>query len=192
MQFINAYWSKKAPYAMPARLKFETSNEGYPHFHLGLMFVERQKYAMFIKHVQRFLWSNYKDDKPTGYSREKQYSFRLFAVPNVSDVNGKRLTGKALIDKYLDEPTKEKRTDGGNWVVDFEGFNAAEYLANCQDPDHKEKATKWLKKFIKKDWGEDGPPPLDRRFLGNLPDLDHVKKLWWYICRGGLRNFGKS
>ena len=188
LQFIDHFWKNKAIMAMAPRLKFEVSDDKqYPHFHLGLMFIDRQKYAMFIRAVQKFMSGKYKNEKPSGYSKEKGFSFRLFAVPYNEDVRGIRLTGKKLIDHYLDEPTKEKSTDGKNYTIELTGFNVAAEVKRLteRDPEYGDKLKKWLSKFAKYKWGEYGSPPLDKRFLGNLPNLDHVNKHWAYLCRKG-------
>jgi len=131
-EWITQYWSKKA-LSQPGfpRLKFETSNEGYPHFHLALMFTDRQKYATFTKDLQKYMLK-YKDDKPSGYAKEKQFSFRMFAVPTSETHNAKVLRGAALITHYLENPTKEKSTEGGNFVMEIEGFNAMQHIADLQ------------------------------------------------------------
>ena len=49
----------------------------------------------------------YKDDKPTGYAKEKEFSFRMFAVPTTQTLNAKVLRGAALINHYLENPTKQ-------------------------------------------------------------------------------------
>lgn len=122
--WIEAWW-KGRDLVKYFRVKFEVSNTGYPHFHLGMQFAARNKFRMFIRDLQKYLVTQYKDDKPVGYAREKQFSVRLFAVP-VKEVHGTRiLRGTALIDKYLDDPTKEKDTGGGNFVVEHEGYNVA-------------------------------------------------------------------
>ena len=131
LEWVRLYWVKVVSEPGMPRLKFETSNTGYPHFHLGMMFVDRQKYRMFIKELQKYM-RRYKDDKPTNYKKEKDFSFRMFAVPVVETHNAKVLRGAALIHHYLDNPTKEKSTEGGNFEVEIEGFNAVAFIRDKQ------------------------------------------------------------
>lgn len=123
-EYIEGWW-KGRDIVKYHRIKFETSNTGYPHFHFGLQLASRNKFRMFVRQLQDFLCKKYKDDKPTGYARDKQFSVRVFAVP-CKEVHGSNVVrGTALIDKYLDDPTKEKDTGGGNFVIEHDGYNAA-------------------------------------------------------------------
>lgn len=128
--WIEAWW-KGRDLLKYFRLKYEVSNTGYPHFHVGIQFTARQKFRMFIRELQKFLLQ-YKDNKPTGYASRSEigFSVRLFAVPCKEQHGTRVLRGTALIDKYLDDPTKEKRTDGGNFVIEHEGYNVTADIAD--------------------------------------------------------------
>lgn len=181
LTWVNAFWAQRAVYASdyPARLKFETSNEGYPHFHIGVMLQERTKFNMFVTRLQKFL-VQYKKDKPNGYDKNKEFSVRLFAVPTVETHNRRVLRGKALIDHYLDEPTKEKSVDGGNWQIEVEGFNAARHIEQEEDTVVQNKKRRWLAKYHKLVANGHDLPPLE--LLQNVPhgcqDFDQFVSRW--------------
>lgn len=160
LEWIDAYWRKTAVYDpdYPPRLKFEVSNTGYPHFHLGLSFQDRQKYALFCKHLRARLA---KMPKPVGYDPKVGYSVRLFAVPCVQEINGTKLRGGALIDAYLDNPVKEKSTAGASLSVEFEGFNAYAFIKECKSEELIERYKTFLKKWGKVDWKKMRQKELD-------------------------------
>lgn len=179
LQFVHRFWKDRAIYssALPPRLKFEVGNDGYPHFHIGLMFQERQRYGMFVKKLQTFM-SSYKKDKPNGYVKSKEFSIRLFAVPCTETVNQRILRGADLVNHYLDNPTKEKSTDGQNYQIELEGFNLPKFLEEVESDDKDDMRTYALKyqKFKRP------LPPLDERFgpgmLWNRPGLDRLADRW--------------
>lgn len=179
---INAYWQSFATYKADflPRLKFETSNEGYPHFHIALMFQERTKYREFIKSLQKYM-SQFKKDKPTGYDKTKEFSIRLFSVPIKESVNSKVLRGADLINHYLDNPTKEKSTDGNNFTLELEGFNAYACIEAVKDELEQAAMRAWLKKYHKlKSQGVDLPPLLSHVAIHNMPCFKHMETSWKY------------
>lgn len=180
LQFVNDYWKDKAVYhhTMPPRIKFEVSDDkSYPHFHIGLMFTERQKYAMFVRKLQQFM-KQFAKDKPKGYDQDKEFSIRLFAVPCTEQVNQNILRGADLINHYLDNPTKEKSTDGKNFQVELTGFNISRFISTLADP---EVASKYAIKYKK---SKLELPPLDEKYgplmLANRPNLEGVAQRWRY------------
>jgi hypothetical protein len=180
---IDQYWRSRATYdpGFLPRLKFEMSNTGYPHFHIGLFFTDRVYYAKFVKYVKRRLL---KFDKPPGYDPAKGYSFRLFIVPLKApdDFYGNRLVGGALMNRYLDCPTKEKDIGGGNFIVEFEDFNAYQYLKENEDSRYLKEMKVYLKKFAKVDWKKaraEEQAILDRQ-------TDHDRKRCRYTLDCGI------
>ena len=126
LEFTDQYWRSRGSIydpAFPPRLKFELSNDGYPHFHIGLAFQVKTGVVKYATAIRKYLA---KRPKPARYSKEKGYSCRLFAVPAKSPDHDTGLYGTALINKYLDSPTKEKSTEGKNFTInlDSNGFNA--------------------------------------------------------------------
>ena len=186
MAFTHQYWRTVWAYdpAYTPRLKFEISNTGYPHFHLALMFAcptpdKRPKFRMFWKKMRAMLSTTYGNHaKPPGYSHEKGYSFRLFAVPCTQHVNSKILHGGALMDHYLDEPTKEKSIDGQNFTIELDGFNAYDHIAQS-DPEVREAKNKWFLKYNRLLAKGVDLPPLD--MLNTIPhgcSHDHMINSW--------------
>lgn len=200
-QYIDSFWKGRAVLSYN-RLKFEVSNTGYPHFHLALQFTDRQRYGMFVRHLQNFLGKQFKHDKPAGYGREKQFSVRLFNVPCTEVVNGKQLRGVALVDHYLDNPTKEKSTDGQNYSIEFDGLNVAEeirdwrtdaqhlenrdpkslfYKSDCELAALKRAASDAMEAYAKayaRRQRYTDLPPLDKFLLHNRPSIDRVAEMW--------------
>ena len=193
---IYEYWRGKAIVDY-LRVKFETSNTGYPHMHVGLMFTSQQRMAMFVRQLQNFMWAKYKDDKPTGYAREKQYSVRLFNVPCMESVNDKVLRGTKLIDHYLDEPTKEKCVDGTNYTIEFDGFSIAAELHAWRDEAARgpvrdaagdahyalraaiaDRMEAYAKKYQAAQKRGVKLPELTKMILGNQPPIDRLAKDW--------------
>jgi hypothetical protein len=182
LEFVDAFWKGQAIYSssLPPRLKFETSNEGYPHFHIGLMFQDRQKFRMFVKKLQTFM-SRYKKDKPHGYDKAKEFSIRLFAVPCSETVNQKILRGPDLINHYLDNPTKEKSIEGGNYEIELEGFNISKFIEEADPVYDKAELRKYVIKYQK---SKLELPPLDDKIgpgmICNRPGLEGVATRWLY------------
>lgn len=197
LAFITQYWEGIAiPHPdMPFRLKFETSNEGYTHFHLALMFTERVKFSLFIRRLQKYM-SRYKNDKPPPYSKDKEFSIRLFQVPCKDTINGNTLRGPALINHYLDNPTKEKSTDGENFVVELDGFNVGHYITSIRNDasrfsdrgqsdlaksynDWADRTETFAKKYIKYAKSHD-MPSINLHIVGNMPDLHQCEQTWHF------------
>lgn len=162
--WINAYWHGKHPFSAPPRLKYEVSNDGYCHFHLGLPFADRgTTIGMFNKRLARYLNTTY--TKPKWGDPTKGFSVRFFRVPH-SEAG---LHGVQIIDKYLDHPTKFKSTEGGNFVLELDGFNAHEFLSH-----HPEAIPYWRKYSNSK---LDLPPP-GPFMLSNSPSIPGVASRW--------------
>lgn len=143
LKYLNDYWASIRTLQHPIRLKFETGSTGYKHAHFYLFFHERTKYAKFVKSFQQFLKSQF----PNSVDAESQFSVRLFAIPLQSKENG--LTGKALCDHYFDNPTKEKCTEGGSYVLDHDGYNFMEDINNEKNPKKKKQMIAFHKAWIK-------------------------------------------
>ena len=166
LHWVDEYWRKEgAAYQTMPRIKFETSNEGYQHFHIALYFQERQRFGMFVKRLQKWMSVTYKKEM----GRDKEFSIRLFQVPITEDINGKALRGEALINHYLDNPTKMKPTEGGNYTIELTGFNVHEYLK-----EHPEKLP-WYKKFCKQ---SASLPPISKMLISNSPSIDQLQHRW--------------
>lgn len=135
LEFVHDFWKNQYLFDVGfPRLKFEVSNDGYPHFHLALMFAvpshnKAPKYAMFARRMKNFLRAYQADKRSLGYDPKTELSFRMYAVPVVETHNAKVLRGAALMHHYLDTPTKEKSTDGKDFTIELDGFNVAQYLA---------------------------------------------------------------
>lgn len=181
MQFTHKFWQAKAVYEWAPILKFETGNDGYPHFHIALAFSIRQSMGLYWKGMRKFLSVEYANDKPKHYNPETGYSFRLFAVPTTGQqFNTKVLRGRKLVEHYLDEPTKEKSTDGKHYTLELEGFNAYKHIEEEPDEEIREKKRKWLLKYQKLVHKGVDLPPLD--LLQNVPhgciDMDQFASRW--------------
>ena len=55
-------------------------------------------------------------------------------------------------------------------------------FSRTSDPAVADAQQAWVNKFIKRKWGDNGHPPLDKRFLNNRPDLNHVEKMWGHVA----------
>lgn len=111
----------------PPKLKFEIGDTGYPHFHLGMFFKDREKYGMFIKRLQQYLLTLSR--RPDG----KAYSVRLFAVPLKQNTKCGTLVGPALVEHYLHYPTKIKSTDGVHDQVDLAEWSPYYSISTSND-----------------------------------------------------------
>lgn len=197
IEWITKYWQKRAITKTDPRLKFETSNDGYTHFHLALYFEKRQKYAMFTKDLQKYM-RKYKNDKPPGYDKNKEFSFRMYAVPTVETHNAKVLRGSDLINAYLENPTKEKSTEGGNFIMEIDGFNGLQHIKDkwetiptekTGDPIIDEyravvsKSIVEMKAYLLAWQKFKGPlPDLNRHILENRPKVAAVSARFSKIC----------
>lgn len=177
LSWIGDYWTGKAIVDpdMPIRLKFETSNDGYKHFHLAMMFTERVRFGMFVKALQKYM-RKFKN------GRHKDYSIRLFMVPYKESHNDNVLRGPALVRHYLENPTKEKDTGGGNFVVDIEGFNTGAYVKRLRDQGDITRAANveaYARKYMKYAKTHD-MPPVSWYILDNKPNLQECEELYKY------------
>lgn len=149
--YCRQHFTYRAEY--PPRLKFEIGDTGHPHFHLGMFFRDREKFAMFNRRLQIFLRT-----LPDQIQQGREYSVRLFSVPEGENLTGGACRGPALVDHYFDSPTKIKDTLGASAQVFLCGWNpyteiAEELHAAKQSeldldyslfgPDYKA----WLRKF---------------------------------------------
>lgn len=216
LKWVMAFWQKSGVvWEAPPRLKFEISDDKkYPHFHLGEKSVRRKPYAAFVNQLQVYM-KKYKDEKPSGYDKKVGFSITPFIVPcsEKTASSAKVLRGMALIDHYLDNPTKEKDTGGGNYVLEVVGFNAAEYIANERaeiaqlgDPEIVDKHTReyiklrlemvqrmtqWLSKYYKSSASSE-LVPLSKLLLESQPPLKNITKAREELikaCRPGPRFF---
>lgn len=171
LQWIDQYWRKEgAGYQTMPRLKYEVGNDGYQHFHIALYFQERQRFGMFVKRLQQWLGKMYKAD----LKREKEFSVRLFALPIKEDVNGVTLKGEALVNHYLDNPTKMKSTDGNNYTIELTGFNVHEYLK-----EHPHKAA-WYKQYSRH---AATLPPISKFLIDNSPSIPQLQRRWDLLAK---------
>lgn len=196
IQFTDEYWRTRASYDMdnPPRLKFETSNDGYKHFHLGLCLLDRQKWKHFANCLNAFLMRTYPRDPPT-----LGYSVTAFRVP-AQKVGALTLKGSALVNHYLDNPTKLKPTDGSNFTIELsDDWNIYRHITDyskrlscewcsvhspCPQCQWYIDETKALKKFAKL-WAtyfakSIDPPPLTYTLAASMcrnksPDLYRVE-----------------
>lgn len=196
LNFIHEYWTGRAIYHpdMPPRIKFETSNLGYPHCHVAIMWTSRQYLAIFNRRVQKYM-QRYKHVKPAGYSKELDFSFRMYQVPITELIGNRSLRGAALVNHYLDNPTKCKSTDGVNHTIELTDFNAGAYIVHLReladDPyesqfcDYKARATKaekWAKRYYAYCKTHD-MPDLIKTFhaLDDCPDLLNAERSWHFM-----------
>lgn len=154
------------------RLKFETSDTGYPHFHLGERSVNLKTYGGFISQLQKYM-RKFKDVKPTGYAHDKDFSIRVFRVPIVETHNSKVLRGKDLIQHYLDSPTKEKSTEGGSWTMEIPGFDPEGFIS-AFGAEAQARMNKYLSKYRRYAATHD-VIPLSSHILGNQPPLHRLE-----------------
>lgn len=190
VQVVHDFWtSKGVVWDMAPRVKFETSADGYPHFHLGERSTRRKPTGvvgmlnLLKKHMLK-----YKDDKPPGYDPEKGYSIAIYQVPISETISSKVLRGSALINAYLDHPTKEKPTEGGNFVMEIADYDPDAHVRELrQDFDDSlgclyeagrakrryDDASAWLRKYRIRARKEP-LMPIDHFIMGNLPPLDQI------------------
>jgi len=175
LAFIHQFWKGRA-LVNYCRLKFEKGQDGYPHMHLALMLAERTTMRMFIKQVQKYM-HKYQSDKPSGYQNDKQFSFRLFAVPCKE---GEK-SGKRLMDSYLDEPVKQKDIGGGNFIIEHE-FDVGSYIDSWKEkaPDFVPAMVKWVKKYHLCERRGMVLPPLSPDLVDNCPDLPSCAERYMY------------
>ena len=194
--WCNAYLKAEGYIVEYFRAKFEVSNTGAPHIHVGIKFF-RKEMAMFVRRLQKFMWAQFKHDKPPGYSRDTHYSVRFYKVPCVESVHHKVLHGTKVIDHYLDEPTKEKCVDGENYTLEFDGFNIAAEILSWRDETARgplrdapgdeyhavraaaaDRQEAYVKKYRAAQKRGVELPELTKMILGNQPPIDRLAKDW--------------
>lgn len=198
LAYILAFWLGKALISL-CRLKFETSNDGYMHFHLALMAVMNGRgppMTKFDRALHKYM-DKLRPFKPAGYDKAKHFSIAFYKVPITETLNTRILRGADLVNHYLDNPTKVKSTEGGNYQLVLEGFNTAYYLteerrlaklAESEDPRQSSRVLakctqweRWARKYYLYAKTHDMPPLDNYYWLHGMPNLLEVEKGWHFV-----------
>ena len=175
--FVVAFWTRRVHFhhTMQPRLKFEVGDKkGYNHFHLGVYLARPTKWQSFLNALKKHM-RKYQNEKPPGYNRSKGFSICFFAVPCSQTINSRILRGADLINHYLDNPTKQKCTDGGNWQLHLAGFSVSHFAEHFRAGEEKEAMLKYAQKYLNFEEKHGKLPPLDEMYgpgmLLNRPTL---------------------
>ena len=96
----------------------EISDQGYNHVHVGMELFGKMSYGKAHKHIQKELL-RICGPRESG----ENYSCTVNKVPSTERIHGEQLYGFAIVEKYLQNPTKVKTVGDVEMVCLDEGWN---------------------------------------------------------------------
>lgn len=188
LQYHHSHWTSQGAISVDSmpRVKFEIGPQGSPHIHIGDVWHTRHLLGRYLKSLTAFIRETYDSLKPDFGDRNKGISVQLYLVPTKEEIGSRVLRGASLINTYLDNPKKEKSTDGGNFTLDITDWTLGSHLSFVQslaksDPDipdfyqaSYDRQTAYAKKYLKAQKSKK-LPDLDQRIIENQPDITHLE-----------------